>query len=88
MKNAAERRHREWLDRPIDEQGHADAAPVLADFAERGEVDLDQHGNHHEPDQRRHRQIDPGDFRRADRVKCARREMAEGDASDDAQGDP
>ena len=84
----AERRHRERLDRPIDEQGHADAAPVLTDFAERGKVDLDQHGNDHEPDQGRHRQVDLGDFRRADRMKYAWREMAEDNARDDAQGDP
>ena len=40
----AERRHRERLDRPIDEQCDADAAPMLADFAQSGEVDLTSMG--------------------------------------------
>ncbi len=61
---------------------------MLADLAERGKVDLDQHGNDHEPDQGRHRQIDVGDFHRADRMKYAWRQMAEDDAGDDAQRDP
>ena len=84
----AERRHREGFDRPIDEQGHSNAAPVLTNFAERGKVDFDQHRNNHEPDQSRHRQVDLGDFRRADRMKCAWRQMTEDNARNDAQCDP
>jgi hypothetical protein len=45
-----ERRHRERLDRPVDEQGHADAAPVPAHLPERAEVDLEQHRHDHQPD--------------------------------------
>ena len=73
---------------PVDEQRDADAAPVLPDLAERGEVDLEQHRHDHQPDQRRHRQVDPGDLRRADGVEEAGQELAEGDAGDDAERHP
>jgi len=35
------------------------------DLAESGEVDLEEHRDDHQPDQRCHRQIDPGDLRGA-----------------------
>ncbi len=37
--------------------------------AERGEVDLEQHRNDHQPDQHRDRQIDLRDFGRAERME-------------------
>ena len=56
--------------------------------AERGEIDLHQHRDDHQPDQHRHRQIDLGDFGRADDVEDAGEEMAKRHAGDDAQSDP
>ena len=61
---------------------------MSADLAERGEVDLEQHRNDHQPDQHRHRQVDLGDLRGADRLKDAGHDMAERDADDDAERDP
>ncbi|CAM5323212.1 hypothetical protein RLIN73S_02020 [Rhodanobacter lindaniclasticus] len=83
-----EERHRERLDRPIDEQRDADAAPMLSDLAERTEVHLEQHGDHHDPDQQAHRQIDLGHFHAADGLEHAGRKLAQGDARDDAQQHP
>ena len=83
----AQQRHRERLDRPIDEERHADAAPMLL-TCQGGKVDLEQHGNDHQPDQHRNRQIDLGDFRRADDLKYRGEEMAERNAGGDAQRDP
>lgn len=59
----AEQRHREWLDQPVDADRYADAAAVLADLAQRGRVDFEQHGYDHEPNQHRSRQIDLRDRR-------------------------
>ena len=84
----AQQRHRERLDGPVDEQRHADPAPVLPDPAERGEVDLHQHRDDHEPDQHGHRQVDLGDLRRSDRVEHGRQRVTERDAHDDAEPDP
>jgi hypothetical protein len=83
-----ERRHRERLDRPVDEKGDTDAAPVLAHLAERAEVDLEQHRDDHQPDQDRDRQVDAGDLHAADRLKHAGEELAERDACRDAKRDP
>ena len=56
---------------------------------ERGEVDLDQHRNDHQPDQHRDRQIDLGDLGGADRLEQRPAPaMAERDAGDDAEADP
>jgi hypothetical protein len=73
--NPPEERHRKRLHRPVDQERDADAAPVLLDPAERGEVDLDEHGYDHQPDQRRDRQVDPGDLGRADAREDRRRRM-------------
>src|SRR3546814_2565769 len=72
----------------VDEQRYADAAPVAADLTKRSEVDLEKHRDDHQPDQYRHRQVDLGNFHRADGMKCARQKMAERDADDNAQRDP
>jgi hypothetical protein len=55
---ATQQRHRKRLDRPVDEGRNTDAAPVLADLAERAKVDLQQHRHNHEPDEDSDRQID------------------------------
>jgi hypothetical protein len=88
MKQPAQQRHRERLDRPVDEQRDADAAPVLAHLVQRAEVDLQQHRDDHHPDQQGDRQVDLGDFHAPMAWKRRAAEMAERDADDDAQGDP
>jgi hypothetical protein len=58
------------------------------DLPEGGEVDLDEHRDDHQPDQRRNRQIDSGDFRRADGMEGAGHDLAKGDAGEDAERHP
>ena len=53
-----ERRHRERLDEPVDEQRHEQAARPAADVADGAEVDLHHHRRDHQPDQHRDRDID------------------------------
>jgi hypothetical protein len=84
----AEQGHGEGFYQPVDADRGGDAAPVAADLAERGEVDLQQHRNDHQPDQCGDRQIDMGDRCRADCLEQTRHELAEEDAGDDAQSDP
>ena len=83
-----QQRHRERLDQPVDADGRGDAAPVLTDLAQGGEIDLEQHGHDHEPDQHRDRQIDLRHGRIADDVKHARQQLPERDADDDAERHP
>jgi hypothetical protein len=73
---------------PVDEQGHAHAAPMLLDLGERREVDLHQHRDNHQPDQHRHRQIDLGHLQASDHLERHRQQVAESDADDDAQRHP
>ena len=84
----AEKRHRERLDRPVDKQRHADAAPMLAHPRQGSKIDLHQHGNNHQPDQRRNRQIDLGDLGRPDNVEKGGKGMPQRDSNDDAKSDP
>ena len=56
--------------------------------AQRREVDLQQHGNDHQPDQHGHRQVDLGDLGRADGLEDAGQDMPERDAGHDAKRDP
>src|SRR3546814_3010997 len=72
----------------LDEEGDADAAPMLPHLGEGREVDLQQHRDDHQPDEDRDRQVYLRDLGRADRVEDRRAEMAEGDADNDAEGDP
>jgi len=72
----------------VEEQGDADAAPVLLDAGKGFEIDFHQHWNDHQPDQHRHRQIDLSDLRRAEKLEKARHKMAQRDAEDDAQYRP
>ena len=83
-----QQRHRERLDQPVDADGGGNAAPVLTDLAQRGEIDLEQHRHDHQPDQHRDRQIDLRHGRIADDVEHARQQLAEGDAGDDAERHP
>lgn len=69
-------------------QGHADAAPVTTDLTQCGKVDLEEHGNDHQPDQHSHRQVDAGDLSRAYRLEHTRHKMAKRDAYNDAQCNP
>ena len=86
--NPAQQRHRKGFDRPVNEQGHADAAPVAANLFQRREIDPHQHGNDHQPDEQGDRQIHFCDFKRGDGVEKLREEMAEYDARDNAERDP
>jgi hypothetical protein len=61
---------------------------MLPDLAQRAEVHLEQHRDDHHPDQQAHRQVDLGDFHAADGLEHAGRELAQGDAGDDAQQHP
>mgnify|MGYP004107584289 CR=1 FL=1 len=83
-----ERRHGKRFDRPVDEQGHADPTPVLADLTERGKVDLYQHWDDHQPDQDGHRNVDLGDLGPANGLEFARKKMSECDANNNAKRDP
>jgi hypothetical protein len=84
----AEERHRERLDRPIDEQRHADAAPVLLHLVQCADVDLQQHRDDHQPDQHRHRQVDLGHLHASDRLERGREPVAEGNTGNDAERHP
>src|SRR3546814_20114431 len=64
----AERCHREGLDSPVDEERDADAAQMLLDLAEGGEVDTNQQRHDHEPDQRRAMQLCLGGLCRVQRT--------------------
>src|SRR3546814_5082454 len=72
----------------LDEEGDADAAPMLPHLGEGREVDFQQHRDDHQPDEDRDRQVYLRELGRADRVEDRREEMAEGDADNDAEGDP
>ena len=61
---------------------------MLRNAPEGGRIDLDQHRNDHEPDQKRDWQIDLGDFGRAYGLKDAGEEMPERDAEHDTHRDP
>ena len=84
----AKRRHREGFDRPIDKQGHADAAPVFFDLMKRGKIDLDEHRDDHQPDENRNRQVHLRDFGGADQVKDTGEKMTQDDTNDDTETDP
>jgi len=84
----AQQRHREGLDRPIDEQGDANAFPVLLDLRQAGEVHLDQHRDDHHPDEQAYGQVHLGDFHVADGLKDLGQHLAQHDADHDAQKDP
>jgi hypothetical protein len=83
-----QRGHRERLDQPVDDQRDHEALRAPADVADGAEVDLDHHRVDHHPDQGRDDEVDVGQLERADRREQARREVAEGDAGEDAQRDP
>jgi hypothetical protein len=84
----AKQRHGKRFHRPVDEQRYAHTAPVCPHPFKRAQVDLEQHGNDHQPDQDRHRQIDLRHLQLADGLECAVEEVAQGDAGHDAQGNP
>jgi len=61
---------------------------MFPDLMQGGKIDLQQHGDNHQPDQNRHRHIDLGDLHPADGMKGRGQEMPQGHAGNDAQGDP
>ena len=84
----AQKRHRERFDQPVDEQGDANPANVLAHFVQRAEIHLDQHRDDHHPDQQTDRQIDLGDLHATNSLKDGWEKLAQGNANDDAQENP
>src|ERR1700722_8467500 len=83
-----EQRHRERLHEPVDTDRRRDAAPMLADLAQRGGVDLEQHRDNHQPDQYGDRQIDLGYRRLAESMKDARHHLAQDHSGYDAERHP
>src|SRR3546814_7771456 len=73
------------LDRPVDEQRDADALPVLLHRSKRAEIDLQQHGNDHQPDQDRHDEIDACDLGGGYGGEQAGHRIAKANAYNDAQ---
>ena len=84
----AQKRHRKRLDQPVHHQRDANAAHVLAHFAQRGKVHLHQHRNDHHPDQHTHGQIDLGDFHAPDGLERAGPQLPQPNAHHDAQHHP
>jgi hypothetical protein len=86
--DVAEQGHRKGLDRPVDEERHADAAAVAAHLVQAAEVHLHQHRDDHHPDQQADREIDPRELESGDRSGNARQQLAEADAGRDAGQHP
>ncbi|MPM57633.1 hypothetical protein SDC9_104456 [bioreactor metagenome] len=84
----SEQGHAEGFDGPVDEQRHADAARVGLDLPQRGEVDLQQHGDDHHPDEHAHGQVDLCDLHGRDGACEARQRLAKRDARNNAQQHP
>lgn len=84
----AERRHRERLDEPVDDQRQGETAWPAADVADGRPVDLDHHRVDHDPDARRHDEVDEGDLKRCDRRERVRPEQPERDARQNAERHP
>ena len=81
-------RHREWFYQPVHHECDADTAHMLANLAERAEVDADQHRDNHDPDEYTDRQIYLRDFKRSDRLEKRGQGLAEQNTGDDAQRHP
>src|SRR3546814_20386034 len=81
-----EQRHRERLDRPVDEQSDADPLPVLAHAAQGRAVDLEQHRYEHQPDQRSDALVDVTELPIRDSDENSTRTVAEEDPGTGTQG--
>jgi len=66
----------------------AHTAPVARDLAHRGEVDLQEHQDDHQPDQHGQGQVDIGHFQPADGLKLARKHLPVRDPGNNAKGNP
>ena len=86
--NPGQQSHRERLDRPVDEKRHADATPMLANSMKGAEVDFQQHGDDHQPDQDRDRKIDLGYGGAPEKLERHRNQAAQGEPGQDAERDP
>lgn len=71
----------------IDERPSSNAT-MGAHLTKRREVDLEQHGNDHQPDEDGDRDIYLSDRRRADGAKRSGNRLSENDASDNTERDP
>ena len=87
-KYPAEQGHRKRFDQPVDEQSHADAAPVLFDLVQSRKINLHQHRDNHHPNQQPDGQIDLRDFHCAQLLKRCGHELPQNHTDHDAQRDP
>ena len=61
---------------------------MLANFMQGGEIDLDQHGNDHDPDQQPDGQVDLCEFHAADGLEQAGEQLTKRDPRNNAQEYP
>ena len=87
-KQPTEKRHRERLYRPIDEHSNPNPAPMLAHLMKRAKIDLQKHGNDHQPHQYGDRQVDLGDFESSKHLENIRDQVPQPHTHDNAQGNP
>src|SRR5450759_3839374 len=84
----AQKRHRERLHSPVDEERDADAPPVLLDPGQSREIDFHEHGDDHQPDEPGYRQVDLGDLGRPDDMEYGGKELPKRDSGNDAESYP
>lgn len=87
----SEKRHRERLDDPVDEEGDEQASRPLPDTQETAEVDLQHHRVDHQPDEQCDGDVDPAplaELEVSNRPDRPWDELAEGDADNHAERDP
>ena len=83
-----QQRHREGLDRPVDEEGDANALPVRPHLMQGAEVDLHQHGDDHHPDEQPDGDVNLGDLQPPKKLEGRRNPLAEPDAGQDTERHP
>jgi hypothetical protein len=84
----AERRHRERLDEPVDDEGEREPPGLLADILEARRLHLQHHRVDHQPDEHRDDQVDAGDLEPRNELKSAGEHQAKPHADADGQRDP
>ena len=84
MNNQASKAMENGLTPQLTNKSYAHATPVLPDPLERGQIDLDQHRNNHQPNKYSHRQVDVGYLDTAYKLECIREQLPQRDARDNA----
>src|SRR5665811_352909 len=87
-KEPAQKRHRERLHSPVDEECDPDAPPMLLDPGQSSEINFHEHRDDHQPDEPGYRQVDLGDLGRPDDVEYGGKELPKRDSCNDAKTDP